>query len=183
MDDGVFRSSNRGVDWTAWNFGLFDLHILSIVISANFAEDQRVFLGTESGIFGSMNSGLGWREVDFPLESAPVLSLALKGEQILAGTEEAGLFLSTVGDHSWQQVADARAVGSVNAIITDSQSNDMLIMNDEKVLVSRDQGETWQNKVSNQDFAAHPLAVVAPPGMGENPQIIVGLANGEILHI
>jgi photosystem II stability/assembly factor-like uncharacterized protein len=183
MDDGVFRSRNRGVDWTAWNFGLFDLHVLSIALSPDFAVNKNVFLGTESGIFRSANAGLGWQELDFPIESAPVLSLALADGLIWAGTEESGLFSSADDGQTWQQLADVGTVGSVNTIITSPKIAEMLIMNDAGLLFSRDQGQTWQYRTTDLEFAVSPLAVALPQGVGRDALAIVGLANGEILHL
>jgi len=62
-----------------------------------FADDETLFVGTESGIFRSTNGGRAWREISFPSESAPVLSLALSPDYahdgtLVAGTESDGLF-------------------------------------------------------------------------------------------
>ena len=97
--------------------------------------------------------------------------------------EEAGIFSSADEGRTWQQVVDAKTVGSVNTIMTFSKSTEMLIMNDAGLLISRDGGQTWQNRVADLEFPVSPLAVALPQGVGENAPVIVGLANGEILHI
>jgi len=66
MEDGVFRSADRGSHWVAWNFGLLDLNVLYVAISPHFACDEILFAGTETGIFRSTNVGRAWREMDFP---------------------------------------------------------------------------------------------------------------------
>ncbi len=95
MEDGVFRSGDRGAQWAAWNFGLLDLSVLCLSMSPAYADDETVFAGTDSGIFRSMNGGRAWRELEFPPDWAPVLSLALSpgfgaDGMLFAGTEFGG---------------------------------------------------------------------------------------------
>jgi photosystem II stability/assembly factor-like uncharacterized protein len=187
MEDGVFRSTDRGARWTAWNFGLFDLHVYCVAISPDFARDQTVYLGTESGIFRSLNGGLGWREVDFPIEHAPVLSLALSPNfavngLIFAGTESAGLFRSTDGGQTWEQVIPAEQVGSVNAVLA-PKSTEVLVMGDEMLLVSRDAGKSWQDWQDDLQFDDQLTCLVAPQGIESGAPLLIGLANGEILKV
>ena len=189
MDDGVFRSSNRGVDWTAWNFGLFDLHLLSIAVSPNFAEDKNVFLGTESGIFHSVNGGLGWRELDFRIEHAPVLSLTCspyfsEDNLLFAGTEGAGMFYSKDRGGSWVLAAGEEQVGSVNSILVSKDFLEepcIVIANGESIILSRDRGQTWQPWRENQQFDDLIMSIVAPESICSGSKLLVGLANGQIL--
>ena len=105
MEDGVFRSSDRGERWVRWNFGLLDLHVLVLALSPDFAQDETLFVGVESGIFRSTNGGRAWREVPFPTDLAPVISLAISPDfkrdgLLLAGTEAHGLYaLARSGTH------------------------------------------------------------------------------------
>jgi len=57
IEDGVFCSMDRGVQWAAWNFGLLDLHVLCMALSPHFGRDETVFVGTETGLFRSTNGG------------------------------------------------------------------------------------------------------------------------------
>ena len=50
LEDGVYSSSDRAVRWQPWNFGLFDLHVLCLVISPHWRADETVFAGTETGL-------------------------------------------------------------------------------------------------------------------------------------
>ena len=76
-EDGIFRSANRGSNWSRWNFGLLDLNVYSLAISPDFAEDETLYAGVESGIFRSTNGGRAWREVDLSIGFEPVISLAM----------------------------------------------------------------------------------------------------------
>lgn len=84
--DGIFRSTERGVRWTGWNFGLYDSNINALA----FADSQNIYVGTQSGLFRSINSGRSWRDLEFPMDCAPVLCLAVNR----AGTEAEGLLVS-----------------------------------------------------------------------------------------
>jgi photosystem II stability/assembly factor-like uncharacterized protein len=191
LDDGVFRSSNRGINWTAWNFGLFDMHVLSIAVSPKFAEDKNVFLGTESGIFRSVNGGLGWRELDFKIADAPVLSLAISpnfvdDRLLFAGTERSGLFRSQNGGASWELVASFDQVGSVESILLSdnfAETSYMLVANGEKLIQSKDGGQTWTSWRSDLKFKGHLLGLCAPKGLYPKADLVAGFANGEILTI
>ena len=59
MDDGVYRSADRGVRWVAFNFGLLDLHVSCLAVSPDYADDETLLAGTESGIFESTNGEIG----------------------------------------------------------------------------------------------------------------------------
>ena len=47
LDDGIFRSTDRGPHWTASNFGLLDWQILSMAISPDFAHDETIAIPVE----------------------------------------------------------------------------------------------------------------------------------------
>jgi len=42
LEDGVFRSADRGRCWAAWNFGLLDLSILCLALSPSVEKHQNV---------------------------------------------------------------------------------------------------------------------------------------------
>ena len=116
VEDGVFRSGDRGGRWESWNFGLLDLEVYCIALSPAFGDplassglassglassglassglassgDETIYVGTETGIFRSTNGGRAWREVDFDLNLAPVLSLALSPDYARDGCLYAG---------------------------------------------------------------------------------------------
>lgn len=53
LDDGIFRSDDRGQYWTPWNFGLLELEALALV----FIDPQTLLAGTSGGIFRSTTAG------------------------------------------------------------------------------------------------------------------------------
>jgi hypothetical protein len=54
IQDGIFRSTDRGVRSTGWNFGLYDSNINALAV----ADSQVIFTGIQSGIFRSTNAGV-----------------------------------------------------------------------------------------------------------------------------
>jgi len=191
MEDGVFRSAYRGVHWARWNFGLMDLHVLAMAISPNYADDETLFVGTETGIFRSTNGGRAWREVDFPMDSAPVLSLAVSPDfvndgTLFAGTESSGLFRSTDRGKTWSQVKANVGDEAVNALVISPEfptEPDILMMLSTTLLVSRDEGQTWVEWKAGFSAPQGLSCVAAPLGLGEDAPLLVGLVEGGVLRI
>jgi photosystem II stability/assembly factor-like uncharacterized protein len=190
LEDGVFRSGDRGERWGAWNFGLLDLGALALAISPHFAANETLFAGVESGVFRSANGGRAWRETDFPMEYAPVPSLAVTvgadGDDILfAGTEAHGLWLSRSQGKTWRRVGEEAVTGGVNAILLDpdrSDAGDMLILHEGELLITRDGGEHWAQLRLDLPDDAYVAAVAAPRGLAPNAPLILGLVGGGLLR-
>ncbi|MBZ0293151.1 MAG: hypothetical protein K8L99_11355, partial [Anaerolineae bacterium] len=123
VEDGVFVSTDRGMSWLPWNFGLLDLNVYAVAFSPNFEVDQVVCIGTESGIFQSKTGGRAWRPIPFSMDAAPVLSLGFSPDfvhsgRIYAGTETHGLYTSDDGGMTWKLMGENDVTGAVNAITT-----------------------------------------------------------------
>mgnify|MGYP001039851213 FL=1 len=191
MEDGVFRSGDRGVHWAAWNFGLLDLNVLCLAMSPTFAEDETVFAGTDSGIFRSTNGGRAWREVDFPADLAPVLSLALapgyaSSGLLFAGTEACGLYTSQDRGRSWTRLGEGSIEGAVNTILLSpefSSRPEILVALADAIIVSRDGGQTWSDWNPDFDIQQSITAVAGPLGLGPNAPLLVGLMDGRVTVI
>jgi photosystem II stability/assembly factor-like uncharacterized protein len=140
LEDGLFRSEDRGGTWFPANFGLLDLHVLSLAHVVD--GERRVFLaGTETGVFRSTNGGRAWRETDFAMDYGPVLCLAAGPAQtVYAGTESAGLLVSTDAGKTWTP-ARIGLDGAVNQVVVGAGA--LLILHDDALLVSRD-GGAWE---------------------------------------
>jgi photosystem II stability/assembly factor-like uncharacterized protein len=179
LEDGVFRSGDRGLHWEAWNFGLLDLSVLCLGISP------------DSGVFQSTNGGRAWREVEFPSEWAPVLSLALSPDYsgdgtLFAGTETCGLFASRDGGSSWQQLGEERLTSAVNSILLGPEfpaKGDMLVLHEDALLVSRDGGERWSEWQMTAPTVPGVAAVAAPLGLDPGAPLLVGSVEGDMMRV
>ena len=182
LEDGVFRTQDRGASWQAWNFGLFDLSALCIAVSPTFAQDRTVYLGTETGLFYSRNGGRAWRETRFPTQFAPVLSLAISPQvahdgKLFAGTELSGLFYSDNGGQSWQRILDDEAINTLLLSPTFPTPPDLLAVSNEAVWLSQDGGQSWARRTPDGDLTAEFTAAAAPFGLTPE-SLLLGLADG-----
>lgn len=183
LEDGVFQSSDRGNAWAAWNFGLLDLNVLCLAISPDFARDETLFAGTGSGLFRSSNGGRAWREVELPVECPPVLSIALTKDAVLVGTETEGLFTSQDGGRSWQRLGTQELDGAINAILTGESSNDLLVVQDDTLWVSRDAGASWSPWQHAGEGIEGVAAVAAPHGIAEGAPLLIGMFDGSVVRL
>lgn len=187
LDDGILRSVNRGANWTPWNFGLFDYHVLCVAISPGFNKDQSIFLGTESGLFLSINGGLGWREVPFPIGSAPVISLALSPHypddlQILVGTEESGLFASGDRGETWKHipVSDMGAINSICVLLSQDSPARVLVMGEQDFMISKGWARNWQLLQTGIETVGQPTAMAILKMGDGKAAMLSGYSTGQI---
>lgn len=191
MEDGVFRSADRGSHLYRWNFGLLDLSVFSMVISPSFADDETLFVGTETGIFRSTNGGRAWREVNLPTEFAPVLSLAISPDYandgtLLAGTESCGLFRSRDRGSTWTRPAEDVIQEPVNGILLSPEfpaKPDILLVLGGTLFVSRDGGQSWVRWKEYLSFEETITAVAAPQGLDPDMPLLVGLVGGSVRRL
>jgi photosystem II stability/assembly factor-like uncharacterized protein len=176
MQDGIFRSTNRGSTWSGWNFGLFDPNINALAISPSSTNDQTILAGTQSGVFRSINGGRSWSDFDFPIDSAPVLSLAVgQNNAMYAGTEVDGLFLSQDDGKTWNQLIS----GTVDQIIV-GNGGVMMIRQDDDILISKDSGKSWE-KQTGLEADSEITCLAAPLGLRPGHPIFAGLYNGKVV--
>jgi len=172
VQDGIFRSPDRGVNWTGWNFGLYDPNINALA----FVDSQIIFAGTQSGIFRSSNAGRSWRDTDFPVEWAPVSCLAVSRDgTIFAGTEADGLYVSCDEGKTWEGLME----GTVEQIHPDA-SGKLLILKDRELRLSENGGHSWQAARPGFGPGSDISAFTILPG---TKSLLVGLSNGEIIKL
>lgn len=184
LEDGVFRSADRGSRWASWNFGLIDLGVMCLALSPSYDRDETLVVGTETGIFRSTNGGRAWRELGLPTELAPVLSVAFSPDYerdgaLFAGTESNGLWVSKDRGQSWESV-EALGDSAVNALITRKIDADLTILAlaEDRILISRDAGTSWQRIPFEED--AGPICLAAPAGLGQNAPLLAGCSDGSV---
>lgn len=190
LEDGVFLSTNRGRQWGAWNFGLFDPHILCIGLSPNFNCDRTVFVGTETGLFRSHNGGRSWQDIALPVDDA-VLSVAISAgsagdRMVLIGTETQGLFSSQDEGKTWQRMGESFVTGTVNKIIISTEYSPnphILVLLGDKLLISRDGGTSWVELPHDLGLAQGATALAAPQGIVANAPLLIGLVESGVVRV
>ncbi|MHB1389821.1 MAG: WD40/YVTN/BNR-like repeat-containing protein [Thermoleophilia bacterium] len=109
-NNGVFKSTDAGSNWSPANTGLpANTGVSSLALSPNFAADHTLFAGTDGGAFKSTDAGANWSAVNTGLTSTYVISLALSpnfasDHTLFAGTAGGGVFKSTDAGASWSAV-------------------------------------------------------------------------------
>lgn len=174
-EDGIFASTDRGVNWRPWNFGLIDLNVNALA----FATPALAFAGTESGIFRSRNGGRAWRPLPFPMDLAPVISLQLSpdfdaDQTLYAGTEEQGLQVTRDGGASWQAVGLPVEGEAVNAMANTDQG--LVLTLDEYLLLGRAGGASWKTL---RHFPGQTGLALLPEG----GRLHLALSGGEVLTL
>ena len=191
MEDGVFRTDNGGQTWQPWCFGLFDLNVLGLAVSPDFANDRTLYAFTETGIYLSKNSGRSWQLTNFPADVAPVLCMAISHNfaqdgKLYAGTEAAGLYYSENRGETWQQVSPLDTDNAINAILLGVQYPDkpeILVMTNHALWYSADAGTSWAAWHSHLDFGDGLTVALAPKGFSADNPLLLGRADGHILTI
>ncbi len=187
LEDGVFRTADRGRSWSAWNFGLLDLNTLCLAISPTFADDELIFVGTESGLFRSANGGRAWREVTLPVEYPTVLSVALSpafAQDGLAyvGTENGELLRSADGGETWRGLPVETEGSPISGILLDYTKNPTILLNlGDALKRSTDGGQTWQTRRTFDDAVMS--ALIAPAGLSEKGSFVIGFIGGAIRRL
>jgi photosystem II stability/assembly factor-like uncharacterized protein len=184
IEDGVFRSADRGRSWSPWNFGLLDLNTICLTISPSFADDETIFVGTESGLFRSANGGRAWREVVLPVEYPAVMSVALSPNFArdgigYAGTESGELLTTSDGGESWRGLPVGTDGSPISSILLDGVA--ILLNLGDALKLSTDGGASWQTRRTTNDMLIS--ALIAPSGLSTREPLIVGFIGGAIRRL
>ena len=98
-EDGIFLSTDEGLNWTEVNNGLDGKEVRSFAISGT-----KILAGTRSGLFISSDNGANWTNVLMGSKNPDIRSFAISGNNIFAGTWDDGVILSTDDGSTWNAV-------------------------------------------------------------------------------
>lgn len=93
-ESGIFITRDGGTRWNAVNSGLIDTHIFQLA-----SVGTKLFAVTLSGAFVSENSGTQWSPDSASL--GIINCLLVVDNQLLAGTDDTGVYLSIDGGATW----------------------------------------------------------------------------------
>ena len=125
-DDGVFRSTNNGVNWSAFNTGLEGIPGAKNVRTV-FTSGTTVYAGTTAGLFKSIGGG-GFQPVAQGPEEDPknpkklnapvqaVFTGILPGSPMLAAVASGGVYRSTDGGATWQKPAPGNGMVAAETV-------------------------------------------------------------------
>ena len=175
LADGVFRSTDTGSTWHAFNNGL-----VAPKIHAAVAIENALFLGTKQGLY-RLNSDV-WEQLPIA-QSQSIGSLAVAGDRIYFSTrrqkdqKSSSLFVSYDFGGAWTDITPTDlevrmsplTIGSVKLVAV---GETLLVLGAGVLLCSRDAGDTWESL----GFHKHALAVGFSPAVAldENTFFIAG---------
>jgi photosystem II stability/assembly factor-like uncharacterized protein len=159
--DGVYVSSDGGLNWTPINRGLGSVPIDALVMDQ---QDPRLLYAgnTYDGVYKSEDGGVSWaRAVDGLEESGRahgVLSLAAPASSsglLYAGTDGRGVYVSADGGETWAPAGTGLEIG-IGAIAVHPEDHQHVYVRAfyDRVYESNDGGLTWQPRwegMSNEE--------------------------------
>jgi photosystem II stability/assembly factor-like uncharacterized protein len=154
-EQGVVICEGKAGTWTETRRELKDQHITAVI-----SQEGIVLAGAEDGIFRSGDAGMTWQEISSGLSTRHVRWMAAHPDHpnlLLAGTEPANIFISRDGGESWRDCPEVAALrdrfkwslpyspeaGCVRGFAFHG-SRLYAAVEVGGVLVSSDQGESWQ---------------------------------------
>ncbi len=174
---GVFKSTDAGWTWSKKNNGISpkqtgttsSTFIGPILIDE--ANPNRLMIGTENGIYVSTNGAGSWKP--FALKGRGVRDLVCSKSDpriMIAGTENAGIFVSHDGGKTWSQSGNGIDSLAIYTVSFDPKDERILYAGgyDTGFMKSTDGGKTWKSFDSGlSEETIHGIAVDP-----DNPQDI-----------
>ncbi len=138
-NNGVFRSTNNGSNWTQVNSGLADTGISSLAVVGS-----NLFAGTSSGVFLTTNNGTAWNQVNNGLTVTSITKLAVVGTNIFGATRGGGVFLSTNNGTSWTSADGSVFQNAFMALLSSAGTSLFASSTSDNVIYrSTDNGADW----------------------------------------
>ena len=163
LTNGVFRSTDTGETWHAFNEGLTTAEIktAAVIDNALFLGTNPLFLGTKHGLY-RLNTGV-WEKLPIA-PSQPVESLAVADNRIyfIARKQDDSwpdsVYLSNDFGESWTDITPPQQLPAFAKLAT---IGDALWIIGDGILSSTDAGNTWENLVHRgQEFLGAFISVV-----------------------
>jgi len=178
---GVFLSTNNGNSWIP--SGLSNLKIYSLA-----AIENNVFAATHDGIFLSQDNGsswvavnndladlnglpwVGWTDADGPQPNKTVFSLLVIGNNLFAGTNGGGVFLSKDLGETWNQVNTGLSKLIVNSLAADGKY----------IYAGMLGGSVWKKQLTELGVSHHPTQTLDLEKQENNVSIYPNPSDGKL---
>ncbi|MBI4464982.1 MAG: hypothetical protein HY647_09785 [Acidobacteria bacterium] len=191
LGNGIYKSTDGGLNWTAVNSGLPQVPYLAILpvvtsLAVDPSNPATVYAGISAGdstdgVFKSTDGGQSWRAISFDLASSHVLALAIPPSSpstVYAGTFGRGVFRSTNGGLLWNATNSGLAAGNIFTLARDpSGSGTVYAGTGNGLFKSTNRGQSWA-AVSSGILNSVVTAVAVDPS---NPSMVyagTGLPGG-----
>jgi hypothetical protein len=165
--NGVFKSTDNGVTWSAANAGIADKNVFSLISDSTY-----LFAGTDSGVFRSKNNGKTWLPANAGIEQKFVYSFGFANGFLFAGTGW-GLYKSANEGRTWTDANGGALTSSHIHDITYSSSH-LVVIADNLIFYSDDNGDSW-----NYNFNSPFILGNNPSFFSKNDSII--LTSGPVI--
>lgn len=158
-DDGVYCSSNNGLNWSLLNSGI---PLTSIKYSVS-SKDSIVYLGTDTGVFRSTNNGSNWSLV----LTNPTKAVLIVNNYVFAGTKR-----SSDNGLTWYDFSNGLPqIAFVSTLSNDSSKIYLGLDISNGVYTSTNYGLNWfmtANEINTNAYMVY----------SKNGLILAGTANG-----
>ena len=115
---GVYLSTDAGDSWTCVSAGLPTLADTNTVVSSLAVIGTNLFAGTGHGVYLSTDNGTSWNKVNNGLTGIFVYTLAVKDNELFAGTLGQGVFRTNDNGSHWIHTSLVKDVTSLAVIDT-----------------------------------------------------------------
>lgn len=151
---GVYRSENRGRDWSEWMRGMKEVHFV-VSIAAHPTNRNILYAGTSGGVYKTKSDGKSWKRVINgmlpPNDPATAMALGvnaiavdpLRPSIVYAATTK-GIFKTSNAAKSWDKIGFGMVDDFIMAVQVDPLSPNIIYVGHRSgIEKSIDHGETW----------------------------------------
>jgi hypothetical protein len=155
QDNGLYRSSDKGSNWSP--LGFYGNAILSLAIEDNFLFASTV----NSGVQRSSDNGAHWTSIYVGSSSAPKKLLATGIGDLFAGADD-GMYRSEDDGDSWTPVSSGIVDKRILAITVSAHNTLYASTYRSGVFRSEDNGDSWQQIINGLGSARIRSLIVDP---------------------